>query len=63
MRDPARIENFCNQLKLLWLQHPELRFGQIVSNAIPEDCLFYVEDDVALDRIKTSFESIQNERN
>jgi hypothetical protein len=32
MRDPARIEPFCNELAALWSNYPDLRFGQLMSN-------------------------------
>lgn len=55
MRDPARIERVCNKLKELWIKHPDLRFGQIVSLmyspwAIPGEQKFdpfYIEDDIS----------------
>ena len=36
----------------LWEKHPDLRFGQLVCNIVPENQLFYVEDDIMLDRIQ-----------
>jgi len=31
MRDKDRIEPFLNKFKALWSQHPDLRFGQLVT--------------------------------
>lgn len=32
MRDPDRIKPFCDEFAGLWSKHPDLRFGQIMSN-------------------------------
>lgn len=32
MRDVNRIKPFCDELAELWSKHPDLRFGQIMSN-------------------------------
>lgn len=59
MRNPDRIEPILNELKTLWLKHPDLRLGQLVCgfgvtsyNADP----FYVEDDQLLVNIKRNLE-------
>lgn len=31
MRSNDRIEPFLNEFKKVWLKHPDLRFGQIIS--------------------------------
>lgn len=36
MRDPNRIDKFCNQLKEVWHQVPDWRFGQLMCNLIGE---------------------------
>lgn len=33
MRDIKRIDDFCNRLKAVWKQVPDLRFGQLMMNA------------------------------
>jgi hypothetical protein len=35
MRDPNRIKPFLAKLEELWLQHPDLRFGQMVAWITP----------------------------
>ena len=35
-----------------WEKYPDLRFGQLVCNIVPENQLFYVEDDIMLERIQ-----------
>lgn len=42
------------RLKWIWLAHPELRLGQLISNAIGEYDLFYLEDYVLLNKIEHS---------
>ena len=53
MRDPNRIDKFCDELKALWHQVPDWRFAQLISNISnawnvtkPNACdTFYVEDE------------------
>jgi hypothetical protein len=55
MRDPNRIDRFCDELKTIWHQVPDWRFGQLIVNL----CLayknehsndpFYVEDEEFFD--------------
>lgn len=32
MRDPKRIDEFCDLLKEIWKRVPDWRFGQLISN-------------------------------
>lgn len=32
MRDPKRINKFCEELKETWYRYPDFRFGQYMSN-------------------------------
>ena len=36
MRDPARIDKYCNELKAVWKCVPDWRFGQLMSNMLGE---------------------------
>lgn len=51
MRNPDRIFPFCNQLAVLWLQYPDLRFGQLMVaynsylDIEKRKDVFYIEDD------------------
>ena len=57
IRSSDRIESFLNEFKKVWLKHPDLRFGQILSivlgispnlNGEKYDSLidpFYIEED------------------
>jgi uncharacterized protein YihD (DUF1040 family) len=44
MRDPARIKRILSLLERVWHQNPDMRLGQIVTNATSTDP-FYLEDD------------------
>lgn len=59
MRDPNRIPEVLAALGLYWMNHPDLRLGQIVVNAcggpmtMAEDVdVFNVEDDVLLRKLE-----------
>ncbi|MDD2295957.1 MAG: hypothetical protein PHW61_08530 [Eubacteriales bacterium] len=56
MRDPARIDAILSKIREIWMQDPDMRFGQLVYNLygeMPETRkmgmtgidMFYVEDD------------------
>ena len=51
-REISRIEPMLDEFKKLWEKHPDLRFGQLVCNIVPENQLFYVEDGIMLERIQ-----------
>lgn len=46
MRNPRRIPRIMAKLLAYWEANPDLRLGQIVSNAAPGQDVFYIEDDV-----------------
>lgn len=48
MRDPKRIDQIVEQIRVLWKRHPDMRLGQILDyiksfNQGPVDA-YYVED-------------------
>ena len=48
MRDPARIDIFCDELAYIWRHYfPDWRFGQLICNlqSFARQDLFYVEED------------------
>ena len=59
MRDPKRIDEMCEQLKKLWKLQPDIRLGQLVCNTLPQNILFYVEDDKALEIINKKIEEVE----
>ena len=62
MRDPSRIQNFCNDLAILWQEVPDWRFGQFISNVLgayvaETKCdIFFPEDDEMMAFMKKYFE-------
>lgn len=61
MRNPERIDNFCNQLAKFWERYPDLRFGQVVEllkkynqDRCGNPDIFYVEDSIILQMIDDS---------
>lgn len=61
MRDPNRIDKFCDELNKLWHKVPDWRFGQFILN-IERACrvnegknVFYIEDDDMLKIMKDYF--------
>ena len=56
MRDPKRIDKILDELKSIWVKHPDLRLGQLLLNVIPETYLYYVEDDDLIKAIKNTYE-------
>ena len=52
MRDPNRIQKYCNKLADLWRCVPDWRFGQLMYNVLSDYVaatkrdIFFVEDDV-----------------
>lgn len=57
MRDPARIDRFCQRLAELWKKVPDWRFGQLIFNvlrAFGKDP-FYIEDDKMLEFFESFF--------
>lgn len=56
MRDPERIDEFCEQLKEYWHRVPDWRFTQLVINVLGVN-RYYLEDDDALETFKNFFDS------
>lgn len=55
MRNPNRIKPFLEQVEKMWLQNPDLRFGQLVSildSSIDMD-IFYIEEDDLIKVVNT----------
>ena len=48
MRDPKRIDEFCNRLATIWkTECPDWRFGQLISNVLGTSRIdpFFLEED------------------
>lgn len=63
MRNPNRIDDFCNKLAKFWHEVPDWRFGQLiinVFNTIPVDP-FFPEEDKMIEYFEKFFEkSVDN---
>ena len=61
MRDPNRIDEFCNELAQLWHKVPDWRFCQFMVNMDQiihihyDKDMFYIEDDDMLEIMKDYF--------
>lgn len=65
-RDPDRIPEILGWLTEAWAQHPDQRFLQLLTNIIGTSdsyVLFYLEDDVLLERIAQFQEKHQPNEN
>lgn len=68
MRDPKRIDEFCDLLKELWKRVPDWRFGQLISNLGKQlewtpGGFFYAEDEEFMNelaRILAKFNEYEN---
>lgn len=61
MRDPNRIDEFCDKLKAHWHMVPDWRFMQLVCNlqeSIGSDG-FYLEDDKAIELIEQMLKGVK----
>lgn len=62
MRDPNRIQKFCNELANIWRMVPDWRFGQLISNVIGDwqgkthRDIFFPEDDEMIQIFRDYFE-------
>lgn len=57
MRDPKRIPIAMDYIMHMWEKYPDLRLGQLISNAMHGSSvdLFYIEDDELVGRIQKQF--------
>ena len=67
MRDPNRIDKFCDELKTIWHKVPDWRFGQFIMNLFTDYKLkhsavewFYAEDDELMNSLKEYFKEQEN---
>ncbi len=68
MRNPKRIPTVLSEISNIWKKYPDLRLGQLLSNAVcmsteidPAN-LFYVEDDKLIEMIKTFDKEVTEKR-
>ena len=46
MRDLKRIDRIINLLRAHWHACPDQRLGQLITNLVAKDNIFYTEDDL-----------------
>lgn len=66
MRDPKRIDDFCDRLKEVWKQVPDWRFGQLMLNVLGDiqantgRDVFFIEDPEMIQRLEELFNVSKN---
>ena len=55
MRNPERIDNILERLKVVWKENPDLRLGQLMLAVIKMDRLFYIEDEALIQALENYF--------
>lgn len=65
MRDPNRIDKFCEDLAKEWKKVPDWRFGQFISNVLGsmKRDIFFPEDDEMMAFIQNYFKREKNDTN
>ena len=62
-RDPKRIDEFCDRLKVVWKRHPDLRFGQLITLVFSVSRIacdpFYMEDDKMITHIENDVDGLR----
>lgn len=63
MRDINRIDAFCDRLKKVWKENPDLRFFQLINNIMSRysSDMYYIEDDEAINMIEKAMAKVTPE--
>lgn len=67
MRDPKRIDEFCDRLKAVWKEVPDWRFGQLIVNTMGEVShrtgkdIFFIEEPEMIQVLEQMFNISQGE--
>ena len=60
-RSEENIKQILEQVQRTWLKAPHLRLGQLLGNcAKSETQLYYLEDEVLLEKMKDMYKEIQD---
>lgn len=62
MRNPDRIDKFCNELAKYWHMVPDWRFGQLISNVLGQECkkdIFFPEEPEMLGYFENFFKDFK----
>lgn len=60
MRDPNRIDDFCERLAAVWHKYPDWRFGQLFLNLPFRKDPFFYEDDEMIELIENTVKKDNN---
>ena len=64
MRNPERIRPFLDKIAEAWERYPDLRFGQLVMDIVPNsDRLWNCEEDEFLNRLESFVSNIEERHN
>ena len=55
MRNPQRIDNILNRLKIVWKDNPDLRLGQLLLCVTDTYRLLYIEDEALIQALENYF--------
>jgi len=55
MRDPKRIPKILKEIEKVWEKYPDMRLGQLITNVIEEEFLFYIEDESLVKELITNY--------
>ena len=59
MRDFNRIDKILTGIRILWINYPDMRLGQLLENFVfNTDTMFYQEDDVTDEKLKKAWETL-----
>lgn len=59
MRDPNRIDKVLIEIGKLWHKYPDLRLGQLISNAFVD--IYYIEDDLLVERLYEYYDELEKQ--
>ena len=58
MRDKNRIFLILFRLAAIWYKYSDLRLGQLILNVINDPPLYYIEDDMLMDRMEEHYKNV-----
>ncbi len=60
-RDPDRITPMLAKIEEIWKKAPQLRLGQLIGNCVEEIKLYYMEDDVLLEKLEAMYKDVDKD--
>ena len=55
-----QIDEVLSDLKELWTAHPQLRFGQLITNVFDSIELYFIYDNKFIDSMKKAYQKFDN---